>query len=132
MSDVEEIIERMMNAYRFEKFIELTKRLGVAHTAISGWRRREKVARSAIIKCSEDTGVSVDYIQYGVEEKNKKVTKSEFRFVFARIFSNAKMSGILVEGENFSNDKMIEVSDRIYDSITDGEVFSDLFDSEAL
>ena len=48
--------------------------------------------------------------------------------MFERIFSNAKLAGVLKEGDAFSNEKMIEISDNIYQSITSDQVFASLFD----
>ena len=128
VSDVNEVIARMLQAYGFGRQKQLTDRLGLAHTAVNRWRSRGNVAKSALLQCTSDTGVKIEYLLTGQGKKFQKLTKNEFRFVFQRIMSNAKLAGLLEAGENYSNDGMIAISDRIYDSITSDGFFDSLFE----
>jgi len=72
-----EVLERMLTAYGFTMQKELAEHLGIAKSNIAGWVQRDQVPGNAIIQCSLDTGVTVQWLVLGeLANANRKHERS--------------------------------------------------------
>ena len=129
--NVDKITARLLSAYGFTIQKQLTDQLEISHSSIAGWRSRGKVPKSALFQCVAETGYNLLYLQTGEGKPKEKLTQNEFRFVFERLINAAILGGVLKAGENWSNSSMLAISDEIYQSIMQDEVFETLFVREA-
>ena len=73
---VKGIISRMMNAWGLTEHKEISKKLGLYENVPAGWIKNGGVPLHAAITCSQDTGVSLDWIYFDIktQEPEFKVT----------------------------------------------------------
>lgn len=69
MSDVEKIIERLLEVFQARNTVQLAEMLGIGQSTISQWRRRGAVPDKSIANASNLTGVSFSWLKTGEGEK---------------------------------------------------------------
>ena len=73
MLGVNDIIARMKSAFGVKTHRELTDILGLSESSLSNWQRRKIVPEKILLKCSQLTGFSYDWLLTG-EKKSEKET----------------------------------------------------------
>ena len=72
MNEVSAIIVRLKNAFNVHTHAELADKLGISPHTVSVWKRRKAVPEKIILKCSQMTNISVNWLNTGRGEMKRE------------------------------------------------------------
>ncbi|MDR0666310.1 MAG: helix-turn-helix domain-containing protein [Campylobacteraceae bacterium] len=65
MSNIKDILERLMSHYKVGTYVELAKKIGVVETTISQWKQREKIPKRNLYRIANKENISYEWLING-------------------------------------------------------------------
>jgi uncharacterized protein YjcR len=73
MHDVKNVLSRMKVAFDVSKLAELAHKLNVSVSSIDSWRARGSIPEKNLLKTSQMSGVSVEWLLYGDKKASNSI-----------------------------------------------------------